>query len=76
MTYDKLIKTVSEIVENENIDKDGLSLVYHLGVVNHKKMNETLFYKSNPITIKFIPTDEFEVEIGGILVKFLKKIEE
>lgn len=76
MTYDKLIKTVSEIVDNENIDKEGLCLVYYLGLINHKKMNETLFYKSNPITTKFLPTDEFEVEIGGILVKFLKKIEE
>lgn len=76
MTYDKLIKTVSEIIDNENIDKDGLTLVYYLNKINHKKMNETLFYKSNPITAKFAPTDEFEVEIGGILVKFLKKNEE
>lgn len=75
MTYDNLIKTVSEIVDNENIDKEGLSLVYFLNEKNHKKMNETLFYKSNPITTKFTPTDEFEVEIGGILVKFLKKTE-
>jgi hypothetical protein len=76
MTYDKLIRTVSEIVDNENIDKDGLTLVYYLNEKNHKKMNETLFYKSNPITHKFIPTEEFEVEIGGIIVKFLKKLEE
>lgn len=76
MTYENLIKTVSEIVENENIDKDGLSLIYHLNEKNHKKMNETLFYKSNPLSNKFTPTEEFEVEIGGILVKFLKKLEE
>lgn len=76
MTYEKLIITVSEILDNENIDKDGLTLVYYLREQNHKKMSETLFYKSNPITVKFIPTDEFEVDISGIIIKFLKKTEE
>ena len=37
---------------------------------------EQLFYKSNPATAKFIPSEEFEVELGGVLVKFVKpKIE-
>ena len=36
-------------------------------------MNEELFYKSNPnIEVKFKPSNEFEVELGGILVKFVK----
>lgn len=71
MKYEDLIKTVSEIVENENIYKNGLILVYKLNEVNHRQMNEELFFKSNPITATFIPTDEFEVELGGITIKFI-----
>ena len=76
MDYNKLIQTVSEIFENENIDKNGLSLVYELNSKNHKAMTEQLFYKSNPPSAICIYTDVFEVEIAGILVKFTKKIEE
>lgn len=76
MDYNKLIETVSAIFENENIEKKGLSLSYELNPKNHKAMTEQLFYKSNPITDQCIYTDEFEVEIAGILVKFTKKIEE
>jgi len=76
MTYEKLIETISEIVENEAITKEGLILVYELTPTNHKKMNEHLFYKSNDATAKFTPSDEFEVELGGILVKFIKKTED
>lgn len=73
MTYENLIETISEIVENENILKEGLSLVYELNEKKHKQMNEHLFFKSNPITSIFKPTDEFEVELGGIVIKFIKK---
>ncbi len=76
MNYEELIETVSLMVENEKIYKQGLSLIYVLNEKNHKQMNEQLFYKSNPITTKFIPSDEFEVELGGIIVKFIKPKEE
>ena len=76
MKYEDLISTVTSIVNDETIYKEGLVLVYLLNERNHLQMNEELFYKSNPSTTKFQPTDEFEVEIGGVLVKFIKKIEE
>ena len=76
MDYNKLITTVSEIYENEKIEKKGLTLLYELEPRNHKAMTEQLFYKSNPPSAVCIYTDEFEVEIAGILVKFVKKIEE
>jgi hypothetical protein len=47
--------------------------VYELGDINHKKMNEHLYYKSNPNGVNFKHSDIFEVEIGGVLVKFIKK---
>ena len=75
MTYERLIETISEIVENEAIEIQGLSLVYELDEDNHKRMNEHLFYKANSKYDKFKPTDEFEVELGGIVIKFIKKPE-
>lgn len=76
MNYEELIETVSLMVENEKIYKKGLTIVYELDEINHKQMNEQLFYKSNPPTAKFTKTHEFEVEMGGIIVKFVKpKIE-
>ena len=76
MTYDKLIETVSLILENDNIYKDGLTLTYALTPKKHKTMNEQLFYKTNPPNVNMILTDEFEVEIEGIIIKFIKKEEE
>lgn len=76
MTYDKLIETVSLILENDNIYKNGLTLTYVLTPKKHKSMNEQLFYKTNPPNVNLILTDEFEVEIEGITIKFIKKEEE
>ena len=76
MTYDKLIETVSLILENDKIYKDGLTLTYMLTPKKHKSMNEQLFFKSNPPNAKPTLTDEIEVEIEGIIVKFIKKTEE
>ena len=73
MTYEQLIETVSLIVENEKIYKTGMTIVYELTELNHKQMNEQLFYKSNPPSAKFTKTEEFEVELGGIIIKFVKE---
>jgi len=73
MRYDDLILTISEIVNNTNINKNGLILVYELPEKEHIKMNEHLFYTINPDGKDFNPSDTFELEIGGILVRFIKK---
>jgi hypothetical protein len=73
MTYNELIESMSEIVNNDKIYKSGLTLVYELDDVNHKKMDEHLYYKSNPNGVDFKHSDIFEAEIGGVLVKFIKK---
>lgn len=72
MTYAQLIQTISIIVDNENIVKRGLTLVYELPELELRKINEELFYKANPFSVKFEPSDEFEVMLGNILVKFKK----
>lgn len=73
MNFTKLIETVSEILENEKIEKHGLVLTYELHPKAFLSMNIELHNKTKGVDIKFEPTDEFEVEIGGILIKFLKK---
>ncbi len=73
MRYEDLIATVSEIVENDNIYKPGLILVYELTENRHKEMDEHLFYKANPEEAKFEHKEVVEVEIGGVIVRFIKK---
>jgi hypothetical protein len=72
MNFDKLIETVSEILENEKIEKNGLILTYNLPPTLHYAMNLELFNKTKTINSEFQPADEFEVEIGGILINFVK----
>ena len=74
MNYTELIDTISEIVNNEKIHKNGLILTYELSEENHKKMDEHLFYKSDSNGGNFTHRDIIEVEIGGITIKFFKKI--
>jgi len=73
MTYEQLIKTVSEIINNPNINSEGIGLTYELIGNIHEKINREIFYTMNSMNIIFTPIDIFEVEIGGILVKFIKK---
>jgi len=74
MNFDKLLQTVSEIVDNENIEKQGLTLTYELHPNAHLAMNMELYYRTNGSGDNFEPSDEFEVEIAGILIKFTKKV--
>ena len=73
MTYEDIITTISEIVNNEKIYKTGLTLVYELSELRHKQLDEHLFYKTNPEDTKFTHQDIIELEIGGVLVKFVRK---
>ncbi len=73
MTYEKLITTMTKIINDETIEKEGLTLVYELNEKRHRQMNEELFYKSNPMTADFKPVDEFEVDFEDVKVKFVKK---
>ena len=74
MKYEDLINTITSIVGDDTIYKNGLMLVYVLDAENHRIMNETMFYKTNSPTTAFEPSDEFEVQIGDIVVNFIKKI--
>jgi tRNA U34 5-carboxymethylaminomethyl modifying GTPase MnmE/TrmE len=71
--YETLIETLSEIVNNENIYKEGLTLVYEIEAERHKKLDEHLYLKTNPNSKEFTPSDVVEIEIAGIGVKLVKK---
>lgn len=73
MKYEDLIETVSEIINNEKINKNGLIITYVLDEEKHNKMNEHLYYLSNPMGTDYEKNNEFEVEIDGLVVKFIKK---
>jgi len=75
MNYDSLIETISLMVENEKINTKGLIMTYELSEEEHLNLNVDLFYKTNP-NGNFQPTNDFEVEIGGILIKFVKKLQD
>ena len=77
ITYDKIIETITAIVDNELIYKKGLTLVYVLNEKTHKKLDEHFYYKIKSSEIEkteddFTPSNEFEVTLGGIVVKFEK----
>jgi hypothetical protein len=77
MTYETLIETIREIVNNELIYKKGLTLEYSLDDEFHKKLDEHFHYQTNGGNSNdFEHTDEFEVEIGGIIIKFIKNEKE
>lgn len=72
MTYEQLIESISIMVEDERIQKKGLSLTYVLPEDEHRRINEILFYKTNPTANYIEYPDEFEIEIGGIIIKIIK----
>ena len=73
MTYNNLIETITAIVNDEKITKEGLILTYELEENNHKKMDEHLFYMANPEGTDFEHKDTVFVKFGDIKVKFIKK---
>ena len=73
MTYDKLLETAGEILTNNKIYTTGLRLVYELSPKKHKQMNEDLFYKQNTPDKIFVATEDFEVNIEGLVISFIYK---
>ena len=73
MDYYELIETLTELVTNDKILKDGLIIFYELEEENHRLMDEHLFYKVNEKNIKFEHRDIIEVEVEGITIQIIKK---
>ena len=71
MTYDEIIATVSEIVQNQHILTKGLTLIYELDKVSHRQVDEELFIRMNGNLDGFTHQDIIEIEVEGTLVKFI-----
>ena len=74
MKYEDIITTVTSIVNDETIYKKGLILTYELDEKEHIDLNEEVFHLFNPMTVPVIPEEEFEIAIGGIVVKLIRKV--
>lgn len=72
MNYETLIESLSLIVENDKIEKKGLVMIYNLPSDEHINLSIDLYYKTNNPEEDFKPEEDFEVVIGGVLVKFVK----
>lgn len=68
LKYDDIIRSVSEIVNNELIFKQNLAITYKVSNDNLKKLNEHIFYKYNPQDVICPHRDMMEIEMGGITV--------
>ena len=73
MRYEEIIETISEIVNNPKINKNGLVLVYELDPIRHRQVDEELYIRVNGNLNGFEHQQLIEIELGGILVKFIKK---
>jgi hypothetical protein len=74
MDYNKLIETISEVVNNEKILKTNLTLVYELPEKLHEQMDEELFYKTKNDNTQFQHKNEIELEVSNLKIKLVKKI--
>lgn len=73
MVYNNIIETVDAILESETIHMENLSLEYSLGYKNFIDLQEEIFHLFNPMSVEFIPENEFEIEYKGFIVKFKNK---
>ena len=74
LTYEDVIETLTEIINNDKIIKKDLILIYQLGSNNHLKLQEHVHH-INKTNGEFKPTESFEINVDDLTVKFIKKNE-
>jgi hypothetical protein len=70
MTLEQVLDIARELLENDNIPKEGLSVSYKLDKDAHRKLDEELFYRTNNSLTKFKHNKTIEVNLGGITFLF------
>jgi len=73
MTYEQVLQTIRNILENELIEKEGLTLTYQLDRYKHRQLDEEVYIQIHEHINGHEHSDVFEIELGGILVKFIQK---
>jgi hypothetical protein len=70
MTLEKVLDIAREVLENENIPKENLTIKYELPKETHRKLDEELFYKTNNSLSNFKHNKKIELNLGGITLLF------
>lgn len=73
MDYTTVLQSLRNIVENELIEKEGLTVVYALDEKAHRQLDEEIFIQVMGTINGFEHQDVFEIEVGGIIAKFVRK---
>lgn len=71
MDYEKIVAIATEVVNNENIDKNNLTLEYKMSVEDHKDLDQRLFYRNNPANAEYIYQDVIEFDAGEFKFRFV-----
>jgi hypothetical protein len=70
MTLEKVLEIAGEILNNENIPKENLTITYKLDKDTHRKLDGELFYKTNNSLSNFKHNKTIELNLGGITFLF------
>jgi len=75
MRYEDIVEIAAQITYNDNIKKEGLTLVYELPEKRHKDLDEHFFYMGNPEVghSTFEHRDIIDVILGEINFIFIKE---
>jgi hypothetical protein len=71
MKLSKVLEITKELIENDNIPKEGLSITYKMDKNEHEKLDRELFYSTNNNYSDFKHNDTIELNLGGITFIFL-----
>lgn len=73
ITYDDILNIAEEVSDNELINRPGLTLEYTLPLINHKRLNEELYFrtKTNENGVRLEYHEVIELEINEIKFKFI-----
>lgn len=71
MDYEKIITIANEVLNNDNIDKTGLTIEYKLSPKEHQELDQKLFYRNNPSTAEYTYQDVIEFEAGEFMFRFI-----
>lgn len=73
MKYETVLQTIKNILENDLIEKEGLTLNYTLDKDALRQLDEEVYIQIHGHINGHERSDELEVELGGILLKFTEK---
>ncbi len=73
MDYNDILELATEIIKLDSIKKNGLIMYYELTANQHKALDEHLYYRGNPKGTDFKHSDVIELDVNGLLFKFVIK---